>query len=79
MQRGKIKWFNSTKGYGFIASGEGGHLFVHVAAVQRAGLNSLDPGDIVDFDAEPQRDNRLRAVNLRLVERAARSSRSGGW
>ena len=47
MNRGTVKWFNETKGYGFIApEGGGGDVFVHISAVERAGLNSLNENQI---------------------------------
>jgi CspA family cold shock protein len=66
MTTGTVKWFNSTKGYGFIAPDDGGQdVFVHVSAVERAGLDTLREGQKVTF--EVQRDPRTRktsAVNL---------------
>jgi cold shock protein len=66
MTTGTVKWFNSTKGYGFIAPDDGGQdVFVHVSVVERAGLDTLREGQKVTF--EVQRDPRTRktsAVNL---------------
>lgn len=66
MTTGTVKWFNSTKGYGFIAPDDGSQdVFVHVSAVERAGLGNLREGQKVSF--EVQRDPRTRktsAVNL---------------
>ena len=66
MPTGTVKWFNSTKGYGFIAPDDGTQdVFVHVSAVERAGLDALREGQKVTF--EVQRDPRTRktsAVNL---------------
>jgi CspA family cold shock protein len=48
---GTVKWFNATKGYGFIAPQSGGKdVFVHISAVERAGLSSLNEGAVVDYE-----------------------------
>lgn len=53
MQKGTVKWYNGTKGYGFISpDGGGSDVFVHVSAVERAGLSSLNEGDKVTFESE---------------------------
>jgi len=68
MANGTVKWFNSTKGFGFIAP-EGGSkdVFVHISAVERAGLTSLDDNQKVTFDIESGRDGRESAANLALA------------
>lgn len=67
MANGTVKWFNSTKGYGFIAPETGGKdVFVHISAVERAGLTGLADNQKVSFDVEPGRDGREAAVNLAL-------------
>ncbi len=67
MAQGTVKWFNATKGYGFIApAGGGSDVFVHITAVQAAGLQGLQDGQAVSFETQEQR-GRLAAVNLRLA------------
>jgi len=67
MAQGTVKWFNATKGYGFIAPTSGGSdVFVHITAVQAAGLQGLNDGQAVTFETQEQR-GRLSAVNLRLA------------
>jgi CspA family cold shock protein len=69
MAKGTVKWFNPTKGFGFIQP-EGGSkdVFVHISAVERAGLTHLDDGQKVTFDLEAGRDGRESASNLALVD-----------
>jgi cold shock protein len=66
MARGTVKWFNPTKGYGFIQpSGGGRDVFVHISAVERAGLSSLNEGQTVEFEIESNR-GKDAAVNLKV-------------
>ncbi|HCI06843.1 MAG: cold-shock protein [Tateyamaria sp.] len=68
MANGTVKWFNSTKGFGFIAPDGGGNdVFVHISAVERAGLTGLADNQKVTFDIEPGRDGRESAANLALA------------
>ena len=68
MANGTVKWFNPTKGFGFIEP-EGGSkdVFVHISAVERSGLTGLADGQKVTFDVEAGRDGRESATNLALA------------
>ena len=68
MANGTVKWFNATKGFGFIAP-EGGSndVFLHISSMERAGIRSLNDGQAVTFDIERGRDGRESAVNLALA------------
>jgi len=68
MANGTVKWFNSTKGFGFIEP-EGGKrdVFVHISALERAGLSELKDGQKVTFEIEAGRDGRESATNLELA------------
>jgi CspA family cold shock protein len=68
MANGTVKWFNATKGFGFIAPANGNKdVFVHVSAMERAGIRQLADGQAVTFDIESGRDGRESAVNLALA------------
>ena len=65
-QQGTVKFFNSEKGYGFIKPDDGGRdVFVHITAVERAGLKALNEGQRIAFDVEPDKKGKgPKAVNL---------------
>ena len=68
MANGTVKWFNATKGFGFISPEHGSKdVFVHVTALQRAGIRQLDDGQRVTFDLESDRNGRESATNLALA------------
>ena len=68
MANGTVKWFNTTKGYGFIAPETGGKdVFVHISAVERSGLTGLADNPKITYDVEAGRDGRESAVNIALV------------
>ncbi|MEM7270795.1 MAG: cold-shock protein [Pseudomonadota bacterium] len=69
MANGTVKWFNATKGFGFIEPESGGKdVFVHITAVQRSGLEGLNDGQKVTYDLEAGRDGRESAVNLTAAD-----------
>ncbi|MBV7396062.1 cold-shock protein [Mameliella sediminis] len=68
MPTGTVKWFNTTKGYGFIApEGGGKDIFVHISAVERSGLTGLQDNQKVSFELRTGRDGRESASDLELL------------
>ncbi len=70
MATGTVKWFNPTKGYGFITPESGGNdVFVHISAVEKAGLRGLDEGQKVNFEIQENRGKEA-AADLQLIDAA---------
>lgn len=68
MSTGIVKWFNATKGYGFIQPDDGSKdVFVHVTAVERAGLDGLREGQKISYDLERGKQGKTAAVNLKAA------------
>ena len=68
MENGTVKWFNPTKGFGFIAPEDGGKdVFLHISAVERANLRTIEDGQRVTFEIESGRDGRQSARDLALA------------
>ncbi len=69
MATGSVKWFNPIKGYGFIQPSDGSRdAFVHISAVERAGLTSLREGQKVEYDLVPGREGKFSAENLVVLD-----------
>ena len=69
MATGTVKWFNPAKGYGFIEPEDGGQdAFVHISAVERAGLRSLSEGQKVSYEVQPGQNGKSSAENLSVIE-----------
>ena len=68
MSTGTVKWFNTQKGYGFIQPDDGSKdVFVHISAVERAGLGTLNEGQKVSYDLESERQGKMSAANLKAA------------
>jgi len=69
MAVGTVKWFNPTKGYGFIVPADGSSdAFVHISAVEQAGLSTLNEGQKVEYELQPGRNGKLAATNISIVD-----------
>ncbi len=69
MTIGTVKFFNESRGYGFIAPEDGSKdAFVHISAMERAGISSLSEGQKVEYELQPGRDGKSSAENLKLVD-----------
>lgn len=68
MPTGTVKWFNATKGFGFIAPDDGGNdVFVHISAVEQAGMTGLADNEKISFELREGRDGRSSAVELKKL------------
>ena len=67
MATGTVKWFNPTKGYGFIQPKGGSDVFVHISAVEQAGMDGLNEGQNLSYELEQGQRGRVSAVNLRAT------------
>jgi CspA family cold shock protein len=68
MAQGTVKWFNNQKGYGFVQPDEGGNdVFVHISAVQKAGMQTLREGQKIAYETEKGRNGKVAAINLRSL------------
>lgn len=69
MASGTVKWFNPTKGYGFIAPEDGNKdVFVHISALEKAGIRQLDEGQKVTYELETSRGDKQSATDIKIVQ-----------
>jgi len=80
MASGTVKWFNTAKGFGFVQPDDGGSdVFIHISALNQAGLDSLDEGDKVEYELEQdRRSGKLAATQIVVTEKGAPQPRRGG-
>jgi len=68
MATGTVKWFNPTKGYGFIQPEDGGKdVFVHISALEKAGLRTLAEGQRIGYELDTSRGDKVSAVNIQVI------------
>jgi len=78
MARGTVKWFNRAKGYGFVEPEEGANdIFVHITAVQDAGLVTLFQGQVISYDVQPVNEDRMAAENIMILVDVSDALKSG--
>ena len=69
MPTGAIKWFNNDKGYGFVENAEGGKdVFLHISALERAGISSVREGQKIQFELQTGRDGRTSADDVKVLD-----------
>lgn len=66
MEQGTVKWFNNSKGYGFIQRDDGGDVFVHFSAIEKDGFKALNQGDRVEFEIEDS-EKGPQAANVKVL------------
>jgi len=66
LARGTVKWFNASKGYGFIEQESGEDIFVHYSAIEQEGFKTLNEGDQIEFDISEGENGKSQAVNVKL-------------
>ena len=69
--KGKVKFFDGTKGWGFITDESGNDVFVHYSSIQMEGSKSLNQNDVVEFEIGEDKDGRTQAVNVKVVSESS--------
>ena len=78
MAKGNVKWFNRSKGYGFVEPEDGtSDVFVHITAVQDAGLNTLFQGQVINYNVQPVNEIRIAAGKIVILEDVSDADKSG--
>jgi CspA family cold shock protein len=76
--KGNVKWFNRLKGYGFIETEDGTNdVFVHITAVQNAGLITLFQGQVISYDVHPINEGRVAAINIVILSDVSDAVKTG--
>jgi len=69
MANGTVKWFNASKGYGFIAPDDGSNdVFIHISSLERAGLSQLNDGQKISYELEENKGGKTSAINVQLLD-----------